>query len=526
MTHQELVKDGLVNEDEVQDVWLQVVGPSLKASVDYQGFLRVHDAIDTLFEEEEEEEKGEEKDHMKAEFDMLCRGGKKVSLDAFMELPEIQEFLDEGALSADEVQDLWGRVAGPEDMGLDYEGFVKLYKMVDDLFEDAGGEEEDDTSVSASTTTTTIKATPPPPPSPPSPPKASQQPPAPSVTPGSYFAKKSDRGEMSREVVKDYPGIKDLIDEEDLGEDEFNVIWDKVSKGTSTVDFRGYQAILEAVDDLFEEDEEEDMAQPPQPPKPFTAPATTASTTIPSAATPSKPEPTGVPALSPDISSSFWASATAVPTDVDKKVDPANAKAVLKQLVASIPLAQQLQVEEDPDPEVLSLVDSLSQSRENIANDLDLALEDVEDVLVGEWELVYTTSRSMKYNSGLTGLGNTLPQAELLGVSQTISLDNFDSYDVYTTEKLLTLGRNLDAVIDGTWELLSTYSIMTGEPVLTMNIEPIRIKYGTLSDSMETGWKGARVLNRCEVIYLDDEIRVMKGGSNDCFFVWYRKTDS
>lgn len=208
-----------------------------------------------------------------------------------------------------------------------------------------------------------------------------------------------------------------------------------------------------------------------------------------------------------------------------ERVDPKLAKGVLQELAASISLVQQLQVEDEPDPSVLALINSLTKSPANLANDMDLALEDIEDVLVGEWELVYTTSRSMKYNSGLTGLCNTLPQAELLGVTQTISLDNFDSYDVYTNERLMTLGKNFDAVIDGTWELLSTYAIMTGEPVLTLNIEPIRIKYGALTDSMETGWKGARVLNRCEVVYLDDDMRVMKGGSNDCFFVWYRKEE-
>jgi hypothetical protein len=80
-------------------------------------------------------------------------------------------------------------------------------------------------------------------------------------------------------------------------------------------------------------------------------------------------------------------------------------------------------------------------------------------------------------------------------------------------------------IVDAAWELKDLTSVMDGSSALTLDITLQQIKYGFITEKLETGWKGVRVLNRVQVLYLDQELRVMKGQSADSFFVFRRTGD-
>jgi hypothetical protein len=59
----------------------------------------------------------------------------------------------------------------------------------------------------------------------------------------------------------------------------------------------------------------------------------------------------------------------------------------------------------------------------------------VTSALVGKWRLLYTSSNSMEYHQGLTGLAKTLPRAQFSGVVQELQRDG-DMLDCEYTEEL------------------------------------------------------------------------------------------
>ena len=105
---------------------------------------------------------------------------------------------------------------------------------------------------------------------------------------------------------------------------------------------------------------------------------------------------------------------------------------------------------------------------------------------------------------------------------QTIRTDGY-AYESIYTENLKTLGRDLKVVVEGSWELKDVVSIMDGEVCLVFDVIPAEIKWSVFRERLETGWKGVRVLNRCEVIFLDERWRIMKGQSSDSYFIFRRR---
>lgn len=77
--------------------------------------------------------------------------------------------------------------------------------------------------------------------------------------------------------------------------------------------------------------------------------------------------------------------------------------------------------------------------------------------------------------------------------------------------------------VDGYFEVKNLTSIITGVPAVVVEVEPDTIKYGFFTNKLETGWKSVRVLNRLDLVYVDDDVRIMKGGSADSYFFFQRR---
>lgn len=68
--------------------------------------------------------------------------------------------------------------------------------------------------------------------------------------------------------------------------------------------------------------------------------------------------------------------------------------------------------------------------------------------LVGTWRLLYTSSKSVAFHQGLTGLANTLPGAQFSGLVQQLAREG-QMLDCEYTEEL----GSLNVSITGDWEV-------------------------------------------------------------------------
>ena len=84
-------------------------------------------------------------------------------------------------------------------------------------------------------------------------------------------------------------------------------------------------------------------------------------------------------------------------------------------------------------------------------------------------------------------------------------------------------GNDVVASVDGDWSLKSTTSLLTGEPSLIVSVEPGTVKYGPTATKADH-WKSVRSMNMLNLVYLDDDVRVMRGNtSTDTVFVFRRQ---
>lgn len=481
----------------MESFWQREVGPKDEPA-DLEGFLAVHARVDALFEEDEDEEDGFEDEEEEQEQDVPAAPAAPaaavvppgaMTLAAFLASPDVARYVEEGLLEEAEVTELWAaectRAKLPAaDAPLGRDGQMNVYAAIEELFEEDDEEEEA-----------------------PAAPAAAAAVPAPAVEEAAplgedpevwrAFAGASRGGRMELAGFLAAGEMPELLRDELLTQEEARRIWAGVAGAgaDASVDLAGYKRLLAAVDELFvddDEEEEEAVAAPAA-----AAPASVAAATA------------AAPAEAPIAAES-----------------PAAARAELEGLLRSVEFAGLLDPDDanvkTRDEAVAALVEAMLDDEANLAVRDDLEIADLEKAIEGDWDLAYSTSRTMRFNRGLSGLGSSLPKAEFLGFEQRIVVNGYAFETVYT-EKLKTLGRPLDVVVEGAWELKDVVSIMDGEVCLIMDVLPAQIQYGFITERLETGWKGVRVLNRCELLYLDEQLRIMKGQSNDSYFVFKRK---
>jgi hypothetical protein len=475
------------------------VGPKDEPA-DLEGFLLVQARIDALFEEDEDEDEEDEDDEEEtADVSAAAAASTAaavgppgaMTLSAFLASPDVARYVEEGLVAPEEVKGLWAaqcrkaKLPGA-DSPLGRDAQMKVYAAIEELLEDEEEEEEEAAAAAAVPAAQAAQTQ-----------AAAQEAAAVAVPLGEdpevwrAFVSASRDGEMDVKGFLKSGEMPELLRDELLTKDEARRIWADVAGGNDSVDLAGYKRLLVAVDELFvDDDEEEEEAEEEE----------------------EEEEPAPAPA------------AAAAPPAVAES--PAAARAELVSLLENVQFAGLLDPDDANvkarDEAVAALVEAMLDAEENVAVRDDLEISELEKAIEGDWDLVYTTSRTMRFNRGLSGLGSSLPKAEFLGFEQKIVVNGYAFETVYT-ERLKTLGRPLDVVVEGAWELKDVVSIMDGEVCLTMDVLPAIIKYGFITERLETGWKGVRVLNRCELLYLDPKLRVMKGQSNDSYFVFRRK---
>jgi len=166
-------------------------------------------------------------------------------------------------------------------------------------------------------------------------------------------------------------------------------------------------------------------------------------------------------------------------------------------------------------------VNVLESQKFNImkANEGNIQASDV----AGNWELLYSSSSAMKFNKGLSGLGGSLPNGRFGGLIQKLELSKFMSDVEYLERIIVKPGSNsFDVSVTGDWKVGSNFNMFTGEPTTTLSVEPLQVTYGPTSTRADH-WKSLGPLNKLNIVYLDSDLRIMKGTtSTETVFIFKR----
>lgn len=172
---------------------------------------------------------------------------------------------------------------------------------------------------------------------------------------------------------------------------------------------------------------------------------------------------------------------------------------------------------------ILSIVDDLENDTGNLIRQRNGAIEPND--LVGDWELLYSSSSAMKFNKGLSGLGGSFPNGKFDTLVQKLKASKY-VMDVEYIEhiKVVPSTASFDVTVTGSWDLRSSISLFTGEPSIVMTVEPDRVSYGPTSTRGDH-WKSLGPMNMLDISYLDDNLRIMRGNTSiETVFIFVRKS--
>ena len=173
---QKLLEEGLVGEDEFEDLWNKTKksnGGSAEETLDVDGFLSFNVALDDLFDFDDDEMKVDDDDEdaelstasqrdssggpelrmVEGEdlppdvlFVSLANEDGLVGLDELKRWQELQDMIDDGELAVSELEEIFRGVKKSEmDLNkVEEEGFVALCQAINDLFEDYDDDDDDD----------------------------------------------------------------------------------------------------------------------------------------------------------------------------------------------------------------------------------------------------------------------------------------------------------------------------------------------------------------------------------------------
>lgn len=458
--------------------------------IDVDSFIQVYRDIDDLFDDDEAAEEGgvvdeaavtddaaasigEEDAELTKTFATLSNDDKPISFSQLSKWEEITSLIAEGALGEDELVTLWETslgVKGTEGDTMDLQGFVKFNNALDDLFE--FDEDEIASAVEDALSEEAEEA--------PAPPAA----PRPIITeedlpPGVLFSQLSNENYLvGMEDLSRWGELNDMLEEGDLKMDEFITLFDATTKAPGTQDMLdedGFCAFYETIDSLFEE--EEDAAEQQQREE--------------------KKE------LKEELLEF-----------IEDIVKLAEEEGQLMCGLDSSDLEQErvLEVVTELERESYNKVVAMSASGGGAIK---------KEELVGSWDLIYSSSSTIKYNEGLSGLAGGL--TTFGGLQQELSSTKYMS-DVEYTEQVVGKfgGQSGEVKITGDWDLRTEVSLFTGKPANILTVTPDRVRYLARKDKADH-WKSLGPMNLLVLTYLDEDLRIMRGNtSTDTLFILRR----
>jgi len=476
----ELLAIGDLLQGELDDIWnVAPKFPDIDATeqrIDVDSFIQIYRDIDDIFEDDDEEDESpivadveeiqeEDDDEEDAEetndekqlvqaFKTICDDADLVSKEALKYWSEIKELVDDGVLGVDELDEMWEKTAkspGSPEL-IDVDGFLSFNVALDCLFEIVDGDGDGDPSAPVQIAMFYGGDSP----------------------PGVVFAEIADKNVLvGMEELKKWGDLQDMIREGDLLPLELQNMYEAIPKAEGSdnkLDDEGFASLCEAIDELFEEDDEEDMDTEPE------------------------------------------AEAAAL-TNASKD----RLLALVKELSmneAQLPCG--LDGTESEVEVFLEIAGELEKAPTNmIRGEADVQTTDI----AGDWELLYTTSSTMKFNKSLSGL--VPPNGKFGGLTQSLKASKYLA-DVEYVEKIIAGPASFDVRVTGDWEIRSTVSLFTGLKSVYLDVVPGRVDYGLKSQKADH-WKSLGPMTLLDMSYLDENLRIMRGTtSTESVFVFKR----
>lgn len=458
-----------------------------KPRLSYAMLFAVYRAIDDLFEDEEEKDGdevepassapendiSEEESELVDVFASIANDGF-VTKNELLEWDEIVALIEDKMLGKDEYDQLWKDACGSKDK-MDEDGFLKFNDLLDSLFEfddenldeiieDSGEVLEDVVKSKAASEESSLEVV------------------EGDVEPEELFVLlKSPEGVVGVAELKRWGELQEMIADGDISTNEVDEIFENalsVSQEDESLDQAGFTFLCKAIDDLFEEfDDEEEPAKEERT---------------------STSETTGTSSLKDDL----FRVLEVMNSDGER-------------------LPCGLESTEREEELILDLVTEIEKDNTNLVRlkDGNVELSD----LAGEWEMLYTSSSAMKFNKGLSGIGGSFPNGRFGGLKQTLKATSVMS-DVEYSEfiDVNPSSASFDVKVNGNWDLRRSVSLFTGDPSVVLAVEPDRVTYGPTSTRADH-WKSLGPMNMLDVTYLDDDIRIMRGNTAvDTIFIFKR----
>jgi PAP_fibrillin. len=504
-------------QEELDDIWNAAPKfPNVDATdkrIDVDSFIQIYRDIDDIFEEEEDEDKEEQEEDMdtstmqkedmqkkeeeeeedyeldetttsseneqelKRSFRAICNDEGLVSKTAMKNWNEIKELLRDEELSEEEFDEMWEKIpksGGAADL-VDVDGFLKFNSALDDLFEYL--EEEDDNDSDDEVDATQSDKS-----------KEIQV-----VTPmfygddlppGVVFAELANENALvGLDELKKWGDLQDMLKDGDLLPLELQNMYESIPKAKGSqdgkLDEEGFIQLYDEIYSLFEEvgDDYED-------------------------------------ATSVSIEDSNVSNARGTTF---------SSKNQFLSLLEDLSCGDEsrllcgLDGTESEVQLVLEAATALENEPSNMANDSDKDIQSSD--IAGEWELLYTTSSTMKFHKSLSGL--VPPNGKFGGLIQKLKASKYLS-DTEYVEKINAGPASFEVRVTGDWELRSSVSLFTGSKSVCINVVPDKVSYG-LTNQKADHWKSLGPMNLLDISYLDEDLRIMRGTtSTDSIFVFKR----
>lgn len=280
-------------------------------------------------------------------------------------------------------------------------------------------------------------------------------------------------------VKQGWKELNDIIDDGDLEVQEFENLFLKISQGDGDIiDKHGFFRLYESIDDLFEEDEffeDDDMVET---------------------------------------------------TETEEK---AEGKTVVKEA-----LLKYLAEIHSLDDARLPCGFDCSDNERQIVQEMLTALESTENLVIqgngkvdeskvmGEWNLLYTSSRTMTINKSLSGLGRSSSD---MAKFESLRMRLAGTKYLGKAEYIETFGgeeASFDVVVTGEWMLEGRKNILTGMPSTSLRVDPLKLVYGPTTNNADE-WASLGPIKLLDILYLDNNLMLLRGNSNiDSLFVYHR----
>ena len=149
--------------------------------------------------------------------------------------------------------------------------------------------------------------------------------------------------------------------------------------------------------------------------------------------------------------------------------------------------------------------------------------------VMGNWNLLYTSSRTMIINKSLSGLGrSTSEKAILKGIEMRLTGNKF----LGRAEFVETFGGGddeddvtLDVSVVGEWVLEDGRNIFTRVPSSSLRVDPETITYG-VSKNKADEWASLGPIKLLDFLYCDSDLMILRGTANtDAHFIYQRLTE-